>query len=75
MKAIIAILASSFILGMSSIALASDGGCGSGGCGSDACDPYQSDCQCTDPICNKPWYSDCISRSYCCEAFGNIGAR
>lgn len=50
------------------------GGCGDGGCGV-ACDENQTRCQCTDPICNKPWYSDCISRSYCCEAFGNVGAR
>lgn len=76
MKAIFAILAGSIIFGMSGAVFA-DGGCsgGDGSCGSDACDPYQSTCQCTDPICNKPWYSDCISRSYCCEAFGNMGAR
>jgi len=51
--------------------------CGSGGCDSGAggCNPYESNCQCTDPICNLPAYSDCISRAYCCEAFGNIGGR
>lgn len=30
-------------------------------------------CQCTDPNCYQ--YNDCLSRSRCCEAFGNIGAR
>jgi hypothetical protein len=51
--------------------------CGSGRCDSvvGVCDPFESDCQCSDPICNKPMYSNCISRAYCCRAFGNIGAR
>jgi len=49
--------------------------CSGGSCGDSACNPYESNCQCTDPICNLPAYSDCISRAYCCEAFGNIGAR
>lgn len=49
--------------------------CSTGSCGGSECDYNQTSCQCTDPICNKPWYSDCISRGYCCEAFGNIGAR
>lgn len=78
MKAMFAILAGSIIFGMSGIAFA--GGCGGGdgsscGGGGEACDPYQSSCQCTDPMCDRPWYSDCISRAYCCEAFGNVGAR
>lgn len=30
-------------------------------------------CQCTDPACEKS--NDCLTRSECCEAFGNIGAR
>jgi hypothetical protein len=51
--------------------------CGIGGCGAEGnvCDPVKSDCQCSDPLCNKPMYTNCISRAYCCEAFGNIGAR
>jgi hypothetical protein len=39
------------------------------------CNPFETNCQCTDPICNKYMYSDCISRAYCCEAFGNPGGR
>lgn len=39
------------------------------------CNPYESNCQCTDPVCSRPWDSNCISRAECCEAFGNIGAR
>jgi len=48
-----------------------------GNCGGEAgvCNPIESNCQCTDPMCNRPQYSDCISRAYCCEAFGNIGGR
>lgn len=52
--------------------------CEDGRCGTNlasSCNPYESYCQCTDPICNRPMYSNCISRAYCCEAFGNIGAR
>jgi hypothetical protein len=48
---------------------------GGEGCQGGTCNPYLSDCQCSDPICHKPMYSNCISRTYCCEAFGNIGAR
>ena len=44
-------------------------------CGPVACNPYESNCQCTDPACSRPWDSDCISRAACCEAFGNVGAR
>lgn len=52
-------------------------GCGdsTGGCGGGGCNPFETSCQCTDPTCNNPWDSDCISRSYCCEAFGNVGGR
>jgi hypothetical protein len=53
----------------------SDDSCGDGECGPSSCNPYESNCQCTDPLCSKPMYTDCISRAYCCEAFGNIGAR
>jgi len=49
--------------------------CSGGNCGASYCNPYESDCQCTDPTCNNPADSNCISRGYCCEAFGNIGAR
>jgi len=41
-------------------------------CGSDAGE-YTSTCQCTDPGCNGS--NTCISRSACCEAFGNVGGR
>ncbi|MBX3708654.1 MAG: hypothetical protein KIT56_05555 [Gammaproteobacteria bacterium] len=53
----------------------SEGGCGGGSCGTAYCSPYESNCQCTDPGCNHPQDTNCISRGYCCEAFGNIGAR
>ncbi len=53
----------------------SDDGCSSGTCGPSFCNPYETNCQCTDPACNRPWDSDCISRAECCEAFGNMGAR
>ena len=49
--------------------------CVDGVCAPQACDPYKSDCQCSDPLCHKPQYTNCISREYCCRAFGNIGAR
>lgn len=49
--------------------------CNDEGCSEGICNPYESYCQCTDPMCNRPQYSDCISRAYCCEAFGNVGAR
>lgn len=49
--------------------------CDGGGCGFSSCNPYESTCQCVDPGCSSPWDTDCISRGYCCEAFGNIGAR
>lgn len=51
------------------------GGPGPSGSGAGMCDPVKSDCQCSDPLCHKPMYTNCISRAYCCEAFGNIGAR
>lgn len=49
------------------------GDCGS--CFGGACDENESYCQCTDPGCNNPWDTDCLSRSACCEAFGNVGGR
>jgi hypothetical protein len=75
MKALSLSIAACLALLFSHYALAD---CGTGRCGSsnnNVCNPYESDCQCSDPICNKPMYSNCISRAYCCEAFGNIGAR
>lgn len=39
------------------------------------CDPNEASCQCTDPTCDRPWDSNCISRGECCEAFGNVGGR
>jgi len=69
---LIGCLALTLALTLSSTALAN---CGGGRCGTNACNPYESDCQCSDPLCNKPMYTNCISRAYCCEAFGNIGAR
>ena len=47
------------------------GGSDGGGCGN-TCSEYDSTCQCTDPNCGK---NPCLSRSDCCEAFGNVGAR
>lgn len=75
MKATVSIAVGCCILLLNSNAFA--GGCSSdrGGCGSGACNPYETNCQCTDPSCHNPWDSDCISRAYCCQAFGNIGAR
>ena len=35
---------------------------------------YNNDCECADPSCGWVWENNCISRSTCCEAFGNIGA-
>lgn len=51
-----------------------DGGCGDGDgyCGG----TYDnSTCQCTDPACNRTYDLDCLSKSECCEAFGNVGGR
>jgi len=45
--------------------------CGSA-CGSGFCDPYDTPCECADPSCGK---NPCLSRSDCCFAFGNVGAR
>ncbi|OGT47295.1 MAG: hypothetical protein A3E83_00750 [Gammaproteobacteria bacterium RIFCSPHIGHO2_12_FULL_41_20] len=49
------------------------------GCPSSYCQPkradicaYQASCTCTDPACNLQ--NDCLSRSRCCEAFGDIGS-
>lgn len=70
MKAAILTFIGCSVFLMSEYSLAS---CGS--CGSSFCNPYETNCQCTDPACNNPWDSDCISRAACCEAFGNIGAR
>ena len=74
MKSVFLSIIGCIALTLSGYALAD---CNGGGCGNPArpCNPYQSDCQCSDPICNKPMYSNCISRTYCCEAFGNVGAR
>lgn len=73
-KALVTILVCSAVLaGQHSLAWADS--CSGGSCGSSYCNPYESSCQCTDPTCNNPADSDCISRAYCCEAFGNIGAR
>lgn len=74
-KAVTSILFTSII---SLSAFAWDNSCMNGGCDVtlvEGCNPFESYCQCTDPICNRPQYSNCISRAYCCEAFGNIGAR
>ncbi|VVC74937.1 hypothetical protein AQUSIP_02110 [Aquicella siphonis] len=63
-------------LSMTSLSFAwSDSACSGGSCGASYCNPYESNCQCTDPACSHPEDTDCISRAYCCEAFGNIGAR
>lgn len=35
-------------------------------------DDNQSACQCTDRGCNR---NNCLQKSDCCEAFGNIGDR
>ena len=72
---ILADCGSSAISGGSVISCGSGGGGYRGGSGAGPCDPIKSDCQCSDPLCNKPMYTNCISRAYCCEAFGNIGAR
>ena len=32
---------------------------------------YSQNCECTDPACSVK--NDCLSRSECCEAFGNVG--
>ena len=57
-----------------------DYGCQGSGCGYGAytsCNPLESNCQCTDPACGptQSYDTNCISRSACCEAFGNMGAR
>lgn len=72
MKIILVSIMSCLIVTLSSYAFAD---CNGGRCVTKTCNPYESDCQCSDPICNKPMFSNCISRAYCCEAFGNIGAR
>lgn len=73
MRAIVLVISGCLAIILSGHVFAScnDEGCFEGG----YCNPYESFCQCTDPMCNRPQYSDCISRAYCCEAFGNIGAR
>lgn len=72
MKTVFLILMSCLTLTLSGYALAD---CDGGNCEEGACNPYESNCQCTDPICNRPAYSDCTSRARCCEAFGNVGGR
>ncbi|MBV9576834.1 MAG: hypothetical protein JO149_09445 [Gammaproteobacteria bacterium] len=74
MKAAILTIMGSCLILLNSNAIA--GSCGSnGGCGGGGCNPQETSCQCTDPACNSPWDSDCISRAYCCKAFGNVGGR
>lgn len=75
MKTVLLSVAGCLILAFSGITLADCFGGGCGGGEQRICDPMKSDCQCSDPLCNKPMYTNCISRGYCCEAFGNIGAR
>lgn len=77
MKATAAILISCFALLLSTYAFAGCGSCGSdddnGGCGSS--DSSTAACNCADLGCSDRYNNDCLSRSECCEAFGNIGAR
>ncbi len=62
-------------LSTQTLAWPDEGSCQGGNCGPAACNPYETNCQCTDPACNRPWDTNCISRGECCEAFGNMGAR
>jgi len=72
MKTIIQILTGCAIIAMSTITFAySDSSCGSSGCRLSYC----SECECTDPSCGSKGYNNCLSKSKCCEAFGNVGAR
>jgi len=77
MKSAVAALLSCFAISFSATSFAwGNDACGQGSCGGSDCDYYQTSCQCTDPACNKGGeYTDCTSRSRCCEATGNIGAR
>ncbi len=73
MKAAVLIVIGCAMMSLASVSLAD---CGDeGGCGGNVCNPYETSCQCTDPACNHPWDTDCISRAYCCQAFGNVGGR
>lgn len=72
MKGKLAIMIGCLLLFISSYSF---GDCDNGNCGDGYCDENQSYCQCTDPACNSPWDSNCLSRGACCEAFGNVGAR
>ena len=49
------------------------GSCGSGGEDSSS-DSVTSDCNCADLSCPDRYLNNCMSRSRCCEAFGNIGS-
>lgn len=52
--------------------------CGSGGCQQSACgggSEFDTTCECTDPSCYRTYDRTCLSKSSCCEAFGNVGAR
>lgn len=71
-------LATLIILSFSTASFAWNDDHAEGGCGRGLArngNPNESYCQCSDLLCQKPMYTDCISRAYCCEAFGNIGAR
>lgn len=65
MKVILLTIAGSFLLFAAPVSFAD---C----CGSAFCDPYDTPCECADPSCGK---NPCLSRSDCCYAFGNVGAR
>lgn len=42
-------------------------------CAPTPCQREISECDCTDPACYRD--NPCLSKSKCCAAFGNIGAR
>lgn len=71
MKAKLAIIIGCLSIAMSGYIHAD---CGNGNCDGGYCDESQTPCQCTDPGCNDPWDTNCLSRSACCQAFGNVGA-
>lgn len=77
MKAKLVIVTGCLSLFLSSYANAGCGGYTScyGGGGPCNANEYENICQCTDPRCYQNWDNKCLSKSECCEAFGNVGAR
>jgi hypothetical protein len=69
MKALLAVLCGCLTLFLSSAAFSCSD---ANGCMAADANPCNDDgCECADPACRQN--NPCLSRSQCCEVFGNIG--